>query len=72
MSTNPDPTPEEIHLACLLIQAGWTEAERLKRLRSDLRPSRRLADGGLQGMDAEDYRIHHDERAAILQAMTDP
>lgn len=27
----PDPTPEEIRLACLEIQAGWTEAEERKR-----------------------------------------
>jgi hypothetical protein len=27
----PDPTPEEIRLACLEIQAGWSEAEERKR-----------------------------------------
>jgi len=72
MSTNPqDPSPEEIAQRCAEIQAGWTAAEHMKRLRCDLRPSHMLADGRMRTMDAEDYRIHHDERAAILQAMAD-
>jgi hypothetical protein len=72
MGKSPDPSPEEIRLACLQIQSEWTEAEKLKRLRCDLRPSFTLCDGRQQGIDAEDYRSHHDERAAILQAMADP
>jgi len=69
---NEDPTPAEIAAACLLIQAGWSEAERMKRLRVDLRPVHTLADGRLSTMDAEDYADHHDARAAILQAAADP
>jgi len=72
MAANPDPTPAEIAELCLEIQRGWSEAERMKRLRVDLRPMHMLADGRLSTMDAKDYRIHHDERAAILQAAADP
>ncbi|MAT71281.1 MAG: hypothetical protein CMJ58_17355 [Planctomycetaceae bacterium] len=32
-----DPTPEEIAAACERIRAGWTEAERQRRLRPDWR-----------------------------------
>lgn len=70
MAANRDPSPEEIRLACLEIQAGWTEVERLKRLRPDLRPSHRLADGRMRAMDADDYAGHHETREE-LQAMPD-
>src|SRR5689334_15141269 len=33
----PDPTPAEIAARAALIRAGWTEAERVKRLRVDWR-----------------------------------
>jgi len=68
MTTKADPTPAEIAAACLLIQAGWTEAERMKRLRADLRPTYTRCDGVTETMDAEDYAGHHDARAE-LQAM---
>ena len=61
-----DPTPEEIHLACLAIQSTWTAAERMKRLRVDLRPSFVRCDGELMTMDADVYEGHHDARAELL------
>ncbi len=60
-----DPTPTEIAAACLLIQAGWTPDEKLKRLRSDLRPSFVRCDGEREEMTADIYRGHHSEREAI-------
>jgi hypothetical protein len=63
-----DPTPEQIAAACLLIQAGWSEAERLKRLRADLRPTYTRCDGVTETMTADVYDRHH-ERRAELQAM---
>jgi len=71
MTATRDPSPEEIRLACLEIQATRTEAERLKRLRSDLRPSRRLADGTMHDIGSDDYSGHHGTRAE-LQAMAPP
>lgn len=29
--SSSDPSPEQIHQKCLLIQIGWSEQERLKR-----------------------------------------
>lgn len=60
MSTNPDPTPEEIAAACLEIQAGWTPQERLRRLRVDLRPQYTRCDGVTETMAAADYDLHHE------------
>ena len=37
-----DPSPEEIAAACLEIQSGWSDEE---RLRADWRPLVRCADG---------------------------
>lgn len=72
MAATKDPTPAEIAELCLEIQRGWSEQEKLKRLRSDLRPSRRLADGTMHDIGSDDYSGHHGTRAAILQAMADP
>ena len=66
-----DPTPEEIRIACLEIQVGWTERERLSRLRADLRPMFTRCDGEHETMAAEVYAGHHATRAE-LQAMADP
>ena len=63
-----DPTPEEIHLACLAIQSTWTAAERMKRLRPDLRPTYTRCDGVTESMTADVYDRHHEQRAE-LQAM---
>ena len=60
-----DPTPEEIHLACLAIQSTWTAAERMKRLRPDLRPTYTRCDGERETMTAGDYNGHHGQREAI-------
>jgi hypothetical protein len=59
---NADPTPAEIEAACLLIQAGWTEAERLKRLRVDLRPTYQRCDGERETMTSEVYDAHHERQ----------
>ena len=34
----PDPTPAEIKKRCAAIQATWTPAERMRRMRHDWRP----------------------------------
>lgn len=55
---NPDPSPAEIKAMCLQIQASWTPAEKLRRLRVDLRPMIRAVDGLEHKMTAEDYTAH--------------
>ena len=60
--TNRDPSPEEIRLECLLIQSEWTPAERLKRLRVDLRPTFTRCDGERLEMTSEAYSRHHSGR----------
>ena len=67
MAATKDPSPEEIAAACLLIQAGWTEAERMKRLRVDLRPSFVRCDGEVEEMTAEVYNGHHSERERLQE-----
>ncbi len=71
MTAKADPTLEEIAQRCAEIQAGWSEAERMKRLRADLRPTYTRCDGERETMDADDYEGHHEARAE-LQAMADP
>ena len=68
---NADPTPAEIAAACLEIQRGWSEQEKLKRLRADLRPTYTRCDGERETMTAESYIGHHEQRAE-LQAMAPP
>jgi hypothetical protein len=72
MTATKDPTPEEIAQRCAEIQRGWSEQERMKRLRSDLRPSFVGCDGVAEEMSAANYEGHHDARAAILDTMADP
>lgn len=60
-----DPTPEEIAAACLEIQAGWTPAERMKRLRVDLRPTYQRCDGEHEVMSPADYENHHASREEL-------
>lgn len=65
MATNRDPSPEEIAAACLEIQAGWSEREKLSRLRVDLRPTFTVADGRQLEFDADTYNRHHAQREAL-------
>ena len=60
-----DPTPAEIEAECLLIQATWSDAERLRRLRSDLQPYFRRADGRREDFSLEVYEQHHSQREAV-------
>lgn len=62
-----DPSPEEIAELCLLIQADWSPAERMRRLRSDLRPHYQRCDGETEEMAADVYEGHHSERADLLE-----
>lgn len=55
MSASYDPSPEEIAAACLEIQAGWSPAEKLRRMRSDMRPHVSGADGRQHDVSAESY-----------------
>jgi hypothetical protein len=68
MPVNTDPSPGQIAAACLQIQAGWSEREKLSRLRSDLRPQYTRCDGETEEMSSSVYDDHH-ERRAELQAM---
>ena len=70
MAAKKDPTPTEIAELCLQIQAGWTERERMSRLRADWRPMFTLADGRQQDIEAADYEQHHDQRAELQTAGT--
>lgn len=65
MAATRDPSPEEIRLACLEIQAGWSEREKLSRLRVDLRPTFTSCDGRELEIDADTYNRHHAQREAL-------
>ena len=67
MAQNPDPTPEQIRDECLLIRSTWTPAERMSRLRSDLRPQYTRCVGETEQMAAETYNWHHEQRALIQE-----
>ena len=68
MASNQDPSPEEITAACLIIQATWSPDERLRRLRVDLRPTVRCADGRLVSVTADDYDGHQMNHEALVAA----
>jgi hypothetical protein len=65
MTATRDPTPAEIAAACLLIQAGWSERERMTRLRADLRPTYTRCDGVTEEMTADVYIGHHERHRPI-------
>jgi len=65
--TRPDPTPEQIALACAEIQRGWSDRERMSRLRSDWRPQYRRCDGESEVMSPEVYEGHHERRQELQQ-----
>jgi hypothetical protein len=67
MKTN-DPSPEEIRQACAEIQSTWTEAERMKRLRADLRPTYTRCDGETEAITAANYDGHHRARGELQEA----
>jgi len=69
-----DPSLDEIAASCLLIQQTWSPEERLKRLRSDWRPTFLRADGVPEEMDAQDFQHHIDagERAADATTNSEP
>ena len=60
MAANPDPSPEEIEQLTAEIRATWSERERMSRLRSDQRPTHRLADGRREAMSSSVYNGHHE------------
>lgn len=62
-----DPSPEEIRQICLLIQATWTPAEKMRRLRVDLRPTFTSCDGRELEIDAAAYNEHHEQREALQE-----
>ena len=66
MAQTNNPTPEEIAERCLAIQAEWTPAERMKRLRVDLRPAYRACDGSMEEITVDAYDDHHSGREALL------
>jgi hypothetical protein len=68
---NQDPTLEQIAAACLLIRSGWSDDEKLKRLRVDLRPQYRRCDGQRETFDAAAYETHHSVRADLQEVISD-
>jgi hypothetical protein len=71
MTQNADPSPEQIAAACREIRAGWSPEETLRRLRSDLRPTYRRADGQRETFVADDYETHHERREKLQEVLTD-
>jgi hypothetical protein len=65
MAAKQDPTPTEIAELCLQIQSTWTAQERMKRLRSDLRPSFTRCDGETEEMSSSVYDGHHEQRQGL-------
>ena len=51
-------TPEVIAAECLRIQAEWTPEVRMRRMRVDLRPVYRRADGVIEPVESEAYETH--------------
>jgi hypothetical protein len=72
MKKNSDPSPEQIEQLTAEIRSGWSERERLSRLRSDQRPSVTLCDGRQHDIDAETYRSHHTQRAELQETGIPP
>ena len=64
MKKNSDPTPEQIEQLTAEIRATWTPAERMKRLRVDLRPTYTRCDGEHEVMSPADYERHHESSVA--------
>jgi hypothetical protein len=54
-----DPTPEQIAEMCLEIQRGWTDDEKLKRMRVDWRPTFVRCDGQRVELSLDCYDTHH-------------
>ena len=67
MTATKDPSPAKIAELCLEIQATWTPAEKLKRLRSDLRPTFTRCDGEREEMTADVYNGHHGQREKLQE-----
>jgi hypothetical protein len=67
MATNRDPSPGEIRQICAEIQSTWTAAERMKRLRADLRPHYTRCDGETEEMTADVYNGHHEQRQELQE-----
>ena len=55
-----DPSPEQISERCAEIRQSWTAEEHFRRMRPDMRPEYRLADGEYQEISAADYEAHHE------------
>lgn len=64
-SRTKDPSPAEIAAACLEIRSGWTAEEHHRRMRVDLRPAYRQADGERRAMSCEGYERHHGRRETL-------
>ena len=67
MKKNSDPSPEQIEQLTAEIRATWTPAERLKRLRVDLRPTYMRCDGETEEMTADVYNGHHEQRQELQE-----
>jgi hypothetical protein len=65
-----DPTPAEIEHRSAAIRRDWSVDERMSRLRADLRPSYRLADGRQQAMSNAAYSVHHEQRERLQQVLS--
>lgn len=67
--TKFEPSPEHIARECAEIRAGWSDAERLSRLRSDQRPEYRRCDGVQCEIAAAAYCGHHDTRQRLMEGI---
>ena len=67
-----NPSPQEIEAECALIQSSWTSEEKMKRLRSDWRPTYRRCDGEHPEMSQESYEGHHNGAVSINDDLDEP
>jgi hypothetical protein len=67
-AAKPDPTPSEIAEICWEIQAGWSDEERLKRMRIDWRPTYRRCDGEHPEFAVTIYESHHENHETLNAA----
>lgn len=66
-----DPSPQEIAERAAEIREGWSESERLSRLRVDLRPEYRRCDQIIEPITAHDYQQHHDCHQRLTEGADD-
>jgi len=64
----PDPTEAEIAAMCPMIQATWSEEEKIQRLRADWRPTFVRCEGVREVLKPAVYHGHHNAHDASVHA----